>query len=93
MNTNLKLPVTVLAFALVTGCASQTKTEREFGNTVRAVSLAQIHDMGAALYPETEAVTGGSPDRLENVVKTHSADADDGSRVRKPLRTGLGTDR
>ncbi len=76
---------------ILAGCVTQTPTEREFGNAVRSVTTHQIHDVGAALYPPEDAVTGGNPDRLENVVKGHATDVDAGNDVRTPITIGLGT--
>jgi len=93
MKTTLKLTATlVIAGTLAAGCAP-TRTEAEFGDSVRAVTHGQIHDIGAALYPEKEAVTGGSPDRLETVIKTHNSEAADGSRVQTPIAVGAGKSR
>jgi hypothetical protein len=72
MNTNTKVIMLAAALAFAAGCASQTRTEQEFGDAVRAVSTAQIHDLGAAQYPASEAVTGGNAERLENVVRAHA---------------------
>lgn len=91
MNTTLKhTAVWMIACALMAGCAStQSTTEREFGNSVRAATQSQIHDIGAALYPNTDAVTGGNPDRLENVVKTHYGESASGN-VQAPISVGVG---
>lgn len=72
MITNTKMITLAVGLALAAGCASQTRTEQEFGDAVRAVSTAQIHDLGAAQYPAKEAVAGGNAERLENVVRAHS---------------------
>ncbi len=90
MNKNLRIGAAItLAGALATGCAGQTKTEREFGVAVRAVQTAQIYDMGAALYPDKEAVTGGNADRLENVVKAHASDVAETSPAQAPVSTSI----
>lgn len=76
MTNNFRLVATITAACLLmAGCATETRTEREFGDSVRAVATAQIHDMGAAQYPSKDPVTGGPGDRLENVVKTHKVSA------------------
>ena len=91
MKTKLiHLAAWTIACAFLAGCASQTTTEREFGDSVRATTQGQIHDIGAALYPNKEAVTGGNPDRLENVVKTHYSAPPSGSRVEAPISMGVG---
>jgi hypothetical protein len=80
-----------LGFTLITGCASQTGTERDFGNSVRAVTASQMYDRNAALNPETEAVTGGNSDRLEGVVEAHTGEIAQSSRVRTPIQIGAGS--
>jgi hypothetical protein len=79
--------ITTLAAActLASGCATQTNTESEFGNSVRAVTASQIYDMGAALYPDKEAITGGNGDRLEKVVNVHSGNVSAPSSVETPI--------
>jgi hypothetical protein len=67
--TNTLIAVTVAVIQL--GCASQPATEAQFGNAVRSVTLNQIHDKGAAVFSNSDAVTGGDPYRLENVVNAH----------------------
>lgn len=90
MNTKLiYTAIWTIACTLMVGCASQSTTEREFGNAVRAATQNQIHDIGAALYPNTDAVTGGNPDRLENVVKTHYGETPSGN-VQAPISVGVG---
>ncbi|NCF50802.1 hypothetical protein GWP57_04265 [Gammaproteobacteria bacterium] len=90
MNSKLRLTATLaLGFTLITGCASQTGTERDFGNSVRAVTASQIYDSGAALYPEKEAVTGGNGNRLENVVEAHTGDVANSQQVQKPIDFGI----
>jgi hypothetical protein len=71
--------------ALASGCATQTDTESDFGNSVRAVTASQTYDMGAALYPDKEAITGGNGDRLEKVVNVHSGNVSSPSTVAKPI--------
>ena len=70
--------------ALTTGCA-ETRTEREFGDSVREVMTKQIHDPGAAALPKSDAVTGGDPTRLEAVLESHRGDVADTSNVSKPV--------
>jgi len=91
MKTTLKhIAVWMIACAFTAGCASQSPTERDFGKSVRAATQNQIHDIGAALYPNTESVTGGNPDRLENVVKTHYGQTTGGNNVSAPISIGVG---
>lgn len=84
------IAIAAIACALAAGCASQTPTERDFGESVRAVTRAQIHNMDAALYPQKEAVTGGHTGRLESVMEAHGGAVDDGSAVRQAISIGTG---
>lgn len=73
MNSRITLiAAAVTACLLATSCANLTRTEREFGNSVRAVSTGQIFDLGAAQYPRKEAVTGAHPDLLEEAVNAYT---------------------
>jgi hypothetical protein len=75
MNRNSKVAAAVaLACCVTSVCASQTSTEKQFGNAVRQVTQGQIYDGGAALSPSRDAVTGGDPGRLENVINVHRGD-------------------
>lgn len=79
------------ACLITAGCAMETRTEREFGDAVRAVATSQIHDMGAAQYPSKDAVTGGSGDRIENVIKTHAATVGQSRNMNSATTAGVGT--
>lgn len=82
---NILLPSVLAACAvLATGCA-ETRTEREFGDSVREVMSKQIHDPGAAALPKSEAITGGDATRLEAVLEGHRGDVADTSKVAKPI--------
>jgi hypothetical protein len=74
---NQKIIITtaaLLSLSLVGGCASQTRTEAEFGDAVREVMRNQVHDKNAADYPEPDAVEGADPYRLEKVMEVHRGD-------------------
>ncbi len=77
------------ACLLGAGCATETRTEREFGDSVRAVATGQIHDMGAAQYPSKDAVTGGNPERLENVVRSHVENVGEAQQVKTAVQVGV----
>ena len=90
MRTQLKLIAAgTAAIILASGCAAQTKTESEFGDSVRAVSTSQIYDMGAAQYPDKNPVTGGHPDRLENAVRTHAEGTAQGQSAGSSVAIGV----
>ena len=80
--------ITAAACILGAGCATETRTEREFGDAVRAVKTSQIHDMGAAQYPSEDAVTGGNPERLEKVVRSHVENVGQAEQVKTAVRVG-----
>jgi len=89
-NAVFKTVAVCAAILLNIGCA-ETRTEREFGDSVRSVMNAQIYDKGAALSPSTEPVTGGHAGRLEGVIETHSTDSAKTSDVSKPLVLEIGS--
>jgi hypothetical protein len=83
---NILLPSALLiACAVLTAGCAETRTEREFGDSVREVMSKQIHDPGAAALPKSEATTGGDPTRLEAVLEAHRGDVADPSSVAKPV--------
>ena len=81
----------LLACVVASGCASQTRTEREFGDSVRAVTSNQVYDKVAAVTPSTEAVTGGQPDQLEAVMTTHQENVSNAQQVQRPINMGIGS--
>jgi len=93
MNTIIKSVGTVaLTLAMLAACSSQpANTEAEFGKAVRSVTMNQIYDIGSATNPSSDAVTGGHPDRLENVVKSHAGNVGDAGKVQVPVRIGTGS--
>lgn len=90
MGTRLRLTAAATAACLIlVGCATETRTEREFGDSVRAVATSQIHDMGAAQYPDKNAVTGGNGDRIEAVIKAHSEATSEANSVKSAPQAGV----
>ena len=82
-----------VATALVltgTGCANQNRTAADFGNSVRQMTEQQIYDMNAASSPDTNAVLGGDPDRLNNTLEGHRNDVAKPSDVAAPVTINLG---
>ncbi len=72
MNRKLIATVMVVTTGVIqSGCASQTTTEANFGDAVRDVMMNQTYDLGASIYSESEAVVGGDPYQLENVIKVY----------------------
>jgi hypothetical protein len=81
--------VSVLASCLAAGCATQTRTEMEFGDAVRTVTSNQIHDKAAGTAPTDDAVEGGDPYRLEAVVISHRGDVSQPQKVSTPVEAGV----
>ncbi len=77
------------AVLLLAGCA-ETRTEREFGDSVRQVMNAQIADPHAAALPSSEAVTGGHAGRLEGVIEAHGSEVSNTEGVSKPVSIDVG---
>jgi hypothetical protein len=76
---------------IVSGCASQSRTAADFGNSVRVMTEQQIYDMNAASSPDPNAVLGGDPDRLNNTLDGHRKDIAKPSSVGAPITINLGT--
>lgn len=71
------------------GCANQQRTEVDFGNSVRQMVEQQIYDMNAASSPDTNAVLGGDPDRLNNTLEGHRNDVAKPGDVAAPITINL----
>lgn len=88
--------VIILAAALTfisSGCANQSRTAADFGNSVRSMVVQQIFDMNAASSPDPNAVLGGDPDRLNNTLDGHRKDVAQPSDVAAPITINLGGQR
>ncbi len=92
MNRNLIAAVMVVATGVIQGgCASQTATEADFGDAVREVMMNQTYDLGAAIYSESEAVVGGDPYQLENVINAHRERSSQSQQVGSQISVGVGS--
>lgn len=92
MNRKQIAALIVVATGVIqSGCASQTTTEANFGNAVRDVTMNQTYDLGATLYSEPEAVVGGDPYQLENVINAHRERSSQPSNVGSEIRVGAGS--
>ena len=92
MNRNLIAAVMVRATGVIqSGCASQTATEANFGDAVREVRMNQTYNLGASIYSESEAVVGGDPYQLENVINAHRERFSQPGQVVSEIRIGVGT--
>lgn len=85
---SLMVAISTLTIFLASGCATDTRTEREFGDAVRAVTTSQIHDLGAAQYPSKDAIAGGNSNRLEKVVTSHAENVGQANQVKTTLQPG-----
>ncbi len=88
MKTQFALTGLAATALFLFGCVTTTQTEREFGDSVRAVSTSQIHDLGAAQYPKNEAILGGNADRLSKVVRSHAENVGEAQQVKEAVVVG-----
>lgn len=79
------LPALVL---LLSGCAHDSASNAQFGDAVRHMTEKQTHNLDAAYNPDPAAVTGGDPDRLNDVLDSHRNNAADPTEDRGALRMG-----
>lgn len=86
----LTIAVATVLILIGTGCANQNRTADDFGNSVRQMTEQQIYDMNAASSPDTNAVLGGDPDRLNNTLEGHRKDVAKPSDVAAPVMINLG---
>jgi len=86
------LSITIAAALILTctGCATQDRTESDFGNSVRQMTEQQIYDMNAAASPDPNAVLGGDPDRLNNTLDGHRRDVATPASVGAPVTINVG---
>lgn len=82
-TTKTRLITAIAATILVTGCA--TGTGAQFGDVVRDMTEKQIHNPDAAYNPDPQALEGGNPDRLNDVVDAHRNNATDPTEERGAL--------
>lgn len=90
-NRYLAITITAGLVLISSGCANQTQTAADFGNSVRQMTEQQIYDMNAASSPDTNAVLGGDPDRLNNTLEGHRKDVAKPSDVAAPVTINLGS--
>lgn len=89
-NKYLKITVVAGLVLICSGCANQNRVAADFGNSVRQMTEQQIYDMNAASSPDTNAVLGGDPDRLNNTLEGHRKDVAKPSSVAAPVTINLG---
>ena len=83
-----RMTTAIAATMLLMGCAHKAA---EFGDSVRHMTEQQIYDLDAAYNPDPEALEGGNPDRLNEVVDAHRNNAEDmtedrGALIMRPFR-------
>lgn len=88
MNNTLRACAAMLALAGLAGCASSPQQENDpaFGNSVRQMISAQIHDPGAAARAGTDAPSGLDGARAENVIKAYRADVDKPAKAQEAMQ-------
>ena len=86
----LVIPAVTGMLLISSGCAHQERTEVDFGNSVRQMVEQQIYDMNAASSPDSSAVLGGDPERLNNTLEGHREDVAKPSDVAAPVTINLG---
>ena len=75
MTTINKTLTIILAAGLLVGCASgPDRVERDFGNSVRAMTYAQTLDPVAARNPDMTPVASTDGRRIENVLNNMRED-------------------
>jgi type IV pilus biogenesis protein CpaD/CtpE len=65
----IAIVILVAAATTLVGCASQTRTETDFGRAVREMINAQVADPTTLTNPSSAMVTGADPDMVNNAVK------------------------
>lgn len=87
IKTTFSLTVGALLLVMAGGCATpQTATEKDFGNSVRAMNRAQTMDPVAAVAPDPNAPDRTDGPRLESVLEAYRGDVtESGANVRQPI--------
>ena len=92
MNRKLMAAIIVVASGFIqSGCASQTTTEGNFGDTVRDVTMNQTYDLGASAFSNSDPVVGGDPYQLENVINEHREGSSRSNNVGSDITFGGGS--
>ncbi|MEX2124733.1 MAG: hypothetical protein WD795_12640 [Woeseia sp.] len=77
---------------LLLGCAHNSTTEPQFGDSVRHMTEQQIYNLDAAYNPDPNPVEGGDVDRLTNVLESHRGDVADPAEASGALEVGVRSD-
>lgn len=81
----------IAATILLAGCAHRAGPDAGFGDAVRHMTEKQFHNLDAAHNPDPQALDGGNPDRLNEVLDAHRNNAEDltedrGAITMRPVR-------
>jgi hypothetical protein len=74
MNKSLLFKGILLVSVIGAAGCGTTRTEEEFGDSVREVMSKQIYDVNAGAYAGTKPVMGADPSKLENVLESYRGD-------------------
>lgn len=92
MNAVHKVVISLVVVALGSaGCASASRVEADFGDSVRQVTKAQIYDMDAAMNPDPAAVVGAHPDQIDRAVNAHRNGEAGASSTGSPVTVNVGS--
>jgi hypothetical protein len=76
-TTTARMTTAIAAAMLLWGCAHQSATEPQFGDSVRHMTGQQIYNLDAAYNPDPNPVLGGDVDKLNNVLEAYRIDVAD----------------
>lgn len=80
-----RIIVLTAAVATLAGCASQTRTEQDYGRAVREMINAQVADPATLTNPSTSAVTGADPDMVSAAINAMRAHVAQPSEVKREI--------
>ncbi len=84
----------LVIIALNIGCArGPERVEDDFGNSVRAMKIAQTNDPLTILFPDTTPVDGTDGARMEGVLKSYREGSASSTDTSRPLHISVGGDR
>jgi len=76
MNQTLLIKLALLGTIIGSAGCGTTRTEEEFGDSVREVMSKQIYDMNAGAHAGTKPVMGVDPAKAENVLESYRGEGD-----------------
>ncbi len=89
------IKITLSAFALLalSGCATTSAVESDFGNSVRNMVQAQQAHPDVSANPSPDAVDGTDGERAKNVLRTYREDVTTKEEVDRPISVSIGRNR